>query len=190
MYDGFELFGEYSTAWQAHLVKNLLEENGIQVVLQNPNMAAVLPIPSLYMKIYVPNVDLEKALELLENHQIGEEINGDEFEEFAENMGNDAKIVAEVDDKFDPAKAYLCANCKDTYLKKTDTPYGMKFLYSMNYIVLLMQIVARFGVLNETEFTENFKFFLILNIIIMIIHIFSILTSRFQCEKCGYSERH
>ncbi len=246
MYDDFTLFGEYSTAWQAHIIKNLLEENGIRVVFENPNMTAIFPLPSITQLLFVPTVDLERAYELLQNKNIGEEINEDKFDDFAENMGYDDKdsrfedyaivteytnefaqpeknieeyqdyevlesdeavdgpyyqkyvkpaiskelVTAKVDDEFDSTKAYLCPICKDTYLKKTDTPYGMKFLYSMNYIVLLMQIVAKFGVLNKTMFTENIGLLLPLNVIIVIIHIFSLLTSRFSCEKCGHDERH
>ena len=63
MYDGFMVFTEYLESWKVHLVRNLLEENGIRVILDNSNMSDMFSIPVFAQKILIPEGDYQQALE-------------------------------------------------------------------------------------------------------------------------------
>ena len=85
MYDGFMVFTEYLESWKVHLVRNLLEENGIRVILDNSNMSDMFSIPVFAQKILIPEGDYQQALELLEKNKISDELDNVEFDEFAEH---------------------------------------------------------------------------------------------------------
>ena len=101
-------------------------------------------------------------------------------------------IQAQVDQELDEDKVYKCPNCSDTFLKQVKMDGGIKFLYTMNYIFILLIILAYVGTSGKTDesFAKNFVKILPLNIGIAVYHIISISTSKYRCEDCGHVEKH
>lgn len=50
---------------EAHRIKDVLEEQGVQCILQNENIVQILPIPQFEIPILVDEDDLDKAQDIL-----------------------------------------------------------------------------------------------------------------------------
>ncbi|MCD4658118.1 MAG: DUF2007 domain-containing protein [Planctomycetes bacterium] len=228
MFDGFILLSKYNMEWEVHIIKNMLEANGIRIVVEKSYMASRFPLATVfYHKIYVYKPDFEEALDLMNEFKktkefsvkFAEPVKSEEYSDFKSEEYNDFNdedenidpdevlkepyyqedlsptiskdlITAKVDDEYNPDKIYKCPNCEDEYLVKIKMADGVKFLFSVNYIVMAIIVISYISGQSDAGFIKIIKNLLPENIIIMIIHIYILLSVKFRCEKCGHSERH
>lgn len=52
---------------EAHRIKDVLEEQGVQCILQNENIAQIIPIPEFEIPILVNEDDFDKAQSILKD---------------------------------------------------------------------------------------------------------------------------
>ena len=174
MYEGFVFFDEYTESWKVHLVKNLLEENGIRVILDNSNMASMFSIPAFSERIFVHKEDLEQAINLLKESEINEEIDFDKLDDLAARTKSETAMYQSV--------------AKSEVKVKLKMSHNAMLFFAVNYILLILQVAARVAVLNDRVYIEIFRYFLPLNILIAIVHIFYVIYLKTGVKPVNRSE--
>ena len=67
---GWVAVAQYSSSTEAHIAAGMLEDNGIDVIIDSPVMSTLYGAGSTWapVVVYVPQAQYERAAELLQTH--------------------------------------------------------------------------------------------------------------------------